>query len=37
MSQAFRCDGLDTSQAYIFYKKEFPKKLGHGDLGIEPK
>ena len=25
MSQAFRCDGLDTPQAYIWNKKNSPK------------
>ena len=36
MSQAFRCDGLDTPQAYISNKKNFPKNWAVEIKGLGP-
>ena len=36
MSQAFRCDALDTPQAYIWNKKNFPKNWAVEIKGLGP-
>ena len=36
MSQAFRCDGLDTPQAYIWNKKNSQKNWDVEILGLSP-